>query len=75
MVLLENDWIYSVRAVFYFFPAAKKILFSIQPVFSYDFCPGLVSRVYCNISCVLWCQWQEAVPDFRYATGVLQEPS
>jgi len=33
MVLLVADWIYSVRAVFYFLPAAKKILFSIQPVF------------------------------------------
>lgn len=33
MVLLVADWIYSVRAVFYFLSAAKKILFSIQPAF------------------------------------------
>lgn len=48
MVLLLADWIYTVRAMFYFLPAAKKIPFSIQPAFQLPFFPGSVSRAYCT---------------------------
>lgn len=47
MVSLENEWIYSERTVFYFLPAPKKILLSIQPAFNYIFsqgwCPGSIA--------------------------------
>lgn len=48
MVLLLADWIYTVKARFYFLPAAKKILFGIQPAFQLSFFSGSVSRAYCT---------------------------
>lgn len=71
MALLEKEWIYSVRAVLYFLPASKKIFFSIQPVFNYNFsqgqCPGCIaiSVVFCSVS----------IRRLSLISGVLQELS